>query len=64
MASVAYITWLQTSDTKWPTTVFRFVSMPSSNFLLKSRFPLLIFTTDFSVCMDMCAWVPVVLDDG
>ena len=64
MASVAYIMWLQTSDTKWPTTIFRFVSEPSLNFLLKRRFPLLIFTTDFSVCMEMCAWVLVVLDDG
>ena len=31
---------------------------------LKRRFPPLIFTTDFSVCMEMCAWVLVVLDDG
>jgi len=38
--------------------------MPSLNFLLKRRFPLLIFATDFSVCMEMCAWVLAVLDDG
>jgi hypothetical protein len=38
--------------------------VPSLNFLLKRRFPLLIFTTDFSVCMEMGAWVLVVLDNG
>ena len=64
MASVAYITWLQTSDTKWPKTMFRFVRVPSLNFLLKRRFPLLIFSTDFSMCMEKRAWVLVVLDDG
>jgi len=63
MASVACIRWLQTSDTKWP-TMFCFVSVPSLNLLLKRRFPLLIFITDFSVCLEMCAWVLVVLDDG
>jgi len=44
--------------------MFRFVSVPSLSFLLRRRFPLLIFTTDFSVCMEMCEWVLVVLDDG
>ena len=43
--------------------MFRFISVSSLNFLLKRRFPLLIFTTDFSVCMEMCAWVLAVLDD-
>ena len=43
--------------------MFRFISVPSLNFLLKRRFPLLIITTDFSVCMEMCAWVLAVLDD-
>jgi hypothetical protein len=33
-------------------------------FLVKEAFPLLIFTADFSVCMEMCAWVLTVLDDG
>ena len=37
--------------------------MPSLNFLLKRRFPLQIFTTDFSMCMEMCAWVLAVLDN-
>ena len=63
MASVACITWLQTIDTKWPATMFRFVSLPSLNFLLKRRFPLLIFSEDFSLCMEMCAGMLVVLDD-
>ena len=46
------------------TTMFRFVSVLSLNFLLKRRFLLLIFTADFSLCMEMCAWVLVVLRDG
>jgi len=40
-----------------------FVNVPSFGFLLKRRFPPLIFTTDFSVCMEMCAWVLAVLDN-
>jgi len=31
-------------------------------FLVKEE--MLIHTTDFSVCMEMCAWVLVVLDDA
>jgi len=31
-------------------------------FLVKRRFLLLIFTTDFNMCMEVCAWVLVVLD--
>jgi len=44
--------------------MFRFVSVLSLNFSLRKRFPLLIFTTDFSVCMERCTWVLVLLDDG
>jgi len=43
---------------------YRFVSVLSLNFLLKRRLLLLIFTTDFIVCMEMCAWVLEVLNDG
>ena len=35
--------------------MFRFISVPSLNFLFRRRFLLLIFTTDFSVCVEMGA---------
>jgi hypothetical protein len=64
MASVACITWPWTSGTKWPTTMFGFVRVPSFNLLLRWRFRLLIFTTDISVCVENCEWGLVVFDNG
>ena len=33
-------------------------------FLIKEEIPAAEFTTDFSVRMEMCAWVLVLLDNG
>jgi len=64
VTSIACITWPVSLLTKWPTTICRFASVLSSNFLLKRKSPLQKFTRDFSVLMEVCAWVRAVFEDG
>ena len=64
VTSVACITWPVSLLTKWPTTICCFASMLSSNFSLKRKSLLQKFTTDFSVLMEVCAWVRAVFEDG
>ena len=62
--SLACITWLVSLLTKWPTTNCRFASVLSSNSLWKRKSLLQKFTRDFSVLMEVCAWVRAVFQDG
>ena len=64
VTSIASITWPVSLLTKWPTTICRFASVLSSNFSLKRKSLLQKFTRDFSVLMEMCAWVRAVFEDG
>ena len=64
VTSVACITWLVSLLTKWPTTICPFASVLSSNSLWKRRSLLQKFTRDFSVLMEVCAWVRAVFEDG
>ena len=64
LTSTACIMWPVSLLTKWPTTICRFPSMMSSNFLLKRKTVLQKFTRDFSVLMEVCAWVQAVFEDG
>ena len=64
VTSIACITWLVSLLTKWPTTICRFASVPSSNSLWKRKSLLQKFTRDFSVLMEVCAWVRAVFEDG
>ena len=64
VTSIACITWPVSLLTKWPTTICRFASVLSSNSLLKRTSLLQNFTSDFSVLMEVCAWVRAVLEDG
>ena len=64
VTSIACITWLVSLLTKWPTTICRFTSVLSSNSLWKRKSLLQKFTRDFSVLMEMCAWVRAVFEDG
>jgi len=63
VTSIACITWPVSFLTKWPTTICRFGSVLSSNFSLKSKSLLQKFTRDFSVLMEVCAWVQAVFED-
>ena len=63
VTSISCITWLVSLLTKWPTTVCRFVSVLSSNSLWKWKSLLQKFTRDFSVLMEVCAWVRAVFED-
>jgi len=49
---------------KWPTKIYSFASMLSSNFSLKRKTLLHKFTRDFSVLMEVCAWVRAVFENG
>ena len=62
--SITCITWPVSLLTKWPTTICRFASMLSSNFSLKRKSLLQKFTRDFSVLMEVCAWLQAVFEDG
>ena len=62
--SIACITWPVSLLTKWLTMICHFVSMLSSNFLWKRKSLLHKFTRDFSVLMEVCAWVRAVFEDG
>ena len=62
--SIACITWPVSLLTKWPTTIRRFPSLLSSNSLWKRKSLLQKFTRDFSVLMEVCAWVRAVFRDG
>ena len=64
VTSIACITWLVSLLTKWPTTIFHFASVLSSNSLWKRKSLLQKFTRDFSVLMEVCAWVRAVFEDG
>ena len=64
VTSIACITWPVSLLTKWPTTICRFASVLSSNFLLKRKYLLQKFTRDFSVLMEVCAWVRAVFEDN
>ena len=64
VTSIACITWLVSLLTKWPTTICRFASVLSSNSLWKRKSLLQKFTRDFSVLMEVCAWVRAVFEDG
>ena len=61
---IACITWLISLLTKWPTTICCFASVLSSNSLRKRKSLLQKFTRDFSVLMEVCAWVRAVYEDG
>ena len=61
--SIACITWLVSLLTKWPTTICRFASVLSSNPLWKRKSLLQKLTRDFSVVMEVCAWVQAVFED-
>ena len=63
VTSIACITW-PVFLTKWPTTICCFTSVLSSNFSLKRKSLLQKFTRDFSVVMEVCAWVRAVFEDG
>ena len=62
--SIPCITWPVSLLTKWPATICRFASVLSSNSLWKRKSLLQKFTKDFSVLMEVCAWVRVVFEDG
>ena len=64
MMSIACITWPVSLLTKWPTTICCFASVLSSNFSLKRKSLLQKFTRQFSVLMEVCAWVRAVFEDG
>ena len=64
VTSIACITWLVSLLTKWPTTICRFPSVLSSNSLWKRKSLLQKFTRDFSVLMEVCAWVRAVFEGG
>ena len=64
VTSIACITWPVSLLIKWPTTICRFASVLSSNSLWKRKSLLQKFTRDFSVLMEVCAWVRVVFEDG
>ena len=64
VTSIACITWLVSLLTKWPTTICRFARVLSSNSLWKRKPLLQKFTRDFSVLMEVCAWVRAVFEDG
>jgi len=64
VTSIACITWPVSLLTKWLTTICRFASVLSSNFSLKRKSLLQKFTRDFSVLMEVCAWVRAVFKDG
>ena len=64
VTSVACITWLVSLLTKWPTTICCSASVLSSNSLWKRKSLLQKFTRDFSVLMEVCAWVRAVFEDG
>jgi len=64
VTSIACIMWPVSLLTKWPTTICCFESVLSSNFSLKRKSLLQKFTRDFSVLMEVCAWVRAVLEDG
>ena len=63
VTSIACIMWLVLLLTKW-STICRFASVLSSNSLLKRKSLLQKFTRDFSVLMEVCAWVWAVFEDG
>ena len=63
VTSIPCITWPVSLLTKWP-TICRFASVLSSNFWLKRNSLLQKFTRDFSVLMEVCAWVRAVFEDG
>ena len=63
VTSIACITWLVSLLTKWPTTTRRFASVLSSNSLWKRKSLLQKSTRDFSVLMEVCAWVRAVFED-
>ena len=64
VTSIDCITWLVSLLTKWPTTMCRFTSVLSSNSLWKRKSLLQKFTRDFSVLMEVCAWVREVFEGG
>ena len=64
VTSIACITWPVSLLTKWPTTICRFASVLSSNSLLKGKSLLQKFIRDFSVLMEVCAWVRAVFEEG
>ena len=64
VTSIACVTWPVSLLTKWPTTMCRFASVLSSNFSLKRKSLLQKFTRDFSVLMEVCAWVRAVFEDA
>ena len=64
VTSIACITWVVSLLTKWPTMICRFASVLSSNSLWKRISLLQKFTRDFSVLMEVCAWVRAVFEDG
>ena len=64
VTSIACITWLVSLLTKWPTTICPFASVLSSNSLWKRKSQLQKFTRDFSVLIEVCAWVRAVFEDG
>ena len=64
VTSIACIKWPVSLLTKRPTTICHFASVVSSNFLLKRKSLLQKFTRDFSVLMEVCAWVRTVFEDG
>ena len=63
VTSIACITWLVSLLTKWP-TIRCFASVLSSNSLWKRKSLLQKFTRDFSVLMEVCAWVWAVFEGG
>ena len=63
VTSIACITWPVSLLTKWSTTICRFARVLSSNFLWKRKSLLQKFTRDFSVLMELCAWVRAVFED-
>ena len=60
---IACITWPVSLLTKWP-TICHFASVLSSNSLWKRKSLLQKFTRDFSVLMEVCAWMRAVFEDG
>ena len=64
VTSIACITWPVSLLTKWTTMICRFTSVLSLNVLLKRKSLLQKFTRDFSVLMEVCAWVWAVFEDG
>lgn len=64
MMSIASITWLLAHSTKWLMTMFHFVSVLLSNLRLKNKSLLQKCTRDWSVWMEICAWLQAVFEDG